>query len=81
MIVAMRFGPSFFGGLTVGPSTEVFPVGGEAVEQLGVVADLAVEERPAVGGVAPLDGRQEQGLDSLGVDRHVRASQRGPFPT
>ena len=55
--------------------------GGEPVAQLGVVADLAVEERPAVGRVATLDGRQEQGLDSLGIGRHARASARGGFPT
>ena len=49
--------------------------GVEPVAQLGVVADLVVEERPAAGGVVPLDGRQEQGFDSLGIDRHSRASR------
>jgi hypothetical protein len=55
-------------------------VGGEQgvapVAQLGVVADLTVEERPTVGGVAPLDRRQEQGLDSLVVGRHVTLEER-----
>jgi hypothetical protein len=32
------------------------------------------------GGVAPLDGRLKQGFDSLGVDRHSRASGRGCLP-
>jgi hypothetical protein len=47
----------------------------EPVAQFVVLADLAVEERPAVGWVGPLDGRQEQGFDSLGIGRYVRASK------
>ncbi len=56
-------------------------VGGEAVAQLGVVAGLGVEERPAAGGIATLDCRQEQSLDSLGIDRHARASGKEYFLT
>jgi hypothetical protein len=53
----------------------------ETVAQLSVVAHLAVEERPRVGEVGLLDGREEQGFDSLGIGCHGRASGRGCFPT
>jgi hypothetical protein len=54
--------------------------GVEPVAQLGVAAGLGVEERPAVSWIASLDGRQEQGFDSLGVGRHVIASKGMVFP-
>ena len=53
-------------------------VGGEQgvvpVEQLGFPADLGVEECPAAGGILALDGRPEQDLDSLSIDRHAISS-------
>ncbi len=56
--------------------------GVEPVAQLGVVADFVVEERPAIGGVVPLDGRQEQGFDSLRDRSPFRGPpDRGSFPT
>ncbi len=55
--------------------------GVEPVAQLGVVADLIVEERPAKGEVAPLDGRQEQGFDSLVIGCHASVSGKRSFLT
>ena len=54
--------------------------GVEPVAQLGIVADLGVEERPPVGQVISFDCRQEQGFDALGIGRHVMASKRMVFP-
>ena len=85
-----RDGAGGVGGLGIGDEGPIqgggrCVVGGQQsvqpAAQLGMLADLGVEERPAVGGVGPLDGRQEQGFDSLGIGRHASVSGTGCFPT